>query len=136
MGRRIRECERRIANLTDSLARVGWSEALAAKLHDEEAQLAKLKADRSAATQAPPSPRIVPHPATIAAYLKNLWALLETDPARGRDVLSSFIAPVVLTPMNAEGPGRSYQATGAFNLSFFLSGDFSGSGISGCAGRI
>jgi hypothetical protein len=36
--------------------------------------------------------------------------------------------------MNAEGPGRSYRATGAFNLSFFLSGAFNGSGISGCAG--
>jgi hypothetical protein len=56
------------------------------------------------------------------------------DQARGRDVLSRFVAPVVLAPMNAEGPGRSYRATGAFNLSFFLSGDFSGSGFSGCAG--
>jgi hypothetical protein len=75
----------------------------------------------------------VPHPAAITAYLKNLWTLLETDPARGREILSRFVAPVVLTP-NAEGPGRSYRATGAFNLSFFLSGAFSGAGISGCAG--
>ena len=131
--RRIRDVERRIANLTDSLARVGWSEALAAKLRDEEAQLAKLKTARAASTQ-PPPPRIVPHPATIAAYLKSLWTLLEADPARGRDVLSRFVAPVVLTPMNAENPGRSYRATGAFNFSFFLSGAFSGSGISSCAG--
>ena len=120
--RRIRDVERRIANLTDSLARVGWSDALAAKLRDEEAQLVKLKTDRAASTQRP-SPRVVPHPATIAAYLKNLWPLLETDPARGREILSRFVAPVVLTPVNAEGPGRSYRATGAF-------------GISGCAGRI
>jgi DNA invertase Pin-like site-specific DNA recombinase len=131
--RRIRDVDRRIANLTDSLARAGWSDALAAKLRDEETQLAKLKADR-ASTPVAPVPRIVPHPATIAAYLKNLWTLLDTDPARGRDVLSRFVAPVVLTPLNAEGPGRSYRATGAFNFSFFLSGAFSGSGISSCAG--
>ena len=77
---------------------------------------------------------MVPHPATIAAYLKNLWPLLDTDPARGREILSRFVAPVVLTPMNAEGPGRSYRATGAFNFAFFLSGVLNGSGISGCAG--
>ena len=63
----------------DSLARVGWSEALAARLREEESHLSKLKADRTAATKADPT-RLVPHPAAIADYLKNLWGLLETDP--------------------------------------------------------
>jgi hypothetical protein len=35
---RVRACERRLANLTESLAKVGWSDALAAKLREEEAQ--------------------------------------------------------------------------------------------------
>lgn len=142
IDRRIRDCERRIANVTDSLARVGWSEALAAKLRDEEAVLGRLKAERTAeghaaATQAGPS-RLVPHPTAIAGYLKNLWSLLETDPTRGREILSRFVAPVVLTP-SADGPVRRYRATGAFNLSFLLTASTvveRRSGISGCAGRI
>lgn len=39
--RRIRECERRVANLTESLAKIGWSDALAARLRDEEAELGR-----------------------------------------------------------------------------------------------
>ncbi len=45
----MQECERRIANLTEGLAKVGWSEALAAKLRDEEVQLGKLKGERTVA---------------------------------------------------------------------------------------
>ncbi len=37
--RRVRECERRIANLTESLAKVGWSESLGHKLREEETVL-------------------------------------------------------------------------------------------------
>ncbi|MBK7580177.1 MAG: recombinase family protein [Myxococcales bacterium] len=135
--RRVRDCERRVANLTESLAKLGWSDALASKLREEEAQLGKLKSERSVAAKER-GPRVVPHPAAIAAYLKNLLALLETDPVRGRELLSRFVAPIVMTP-ETEGPVRRYRATGAFNLSFFLAGaaaSESGSGKSGCAGRI
>jgi hypothetical protein len=55
----------------------------------------------------------------LAGYLKNLFALLETDSARGRELLSRFVAPVVMTP-ETEGPHRRYRATGAFNLSFLM----------------
>lgn len=124
---RIRECERRIANLTDSLARIGWSDSLAERLRDEEAQLGRLRAERTAATRrAPPS---VPEPSAIAAYLKDLFPLLEADPVRGREILSRFLAPVVMTP-ETESPVRRYRATGAFNLSFLLSAASSGSGKS------
>jgi hypothetical protein len=67
--------------------------------------------------------------------LANLFTLLETDPARGREILSRFVAPIVMTP-EAEGPARRYRATGAFNISFFLGALSSGSGKSSCAGRI
>ena len=134
---RLRDCERRIANLTEALAKVGWSEALAAKLREEEATLGTLKSERaSAARQAPPP--AIPDQATVAGYLKNLFAVLETDPVRGRELLSRFVSPVVMTP-ELEGPERRYRATGAFNLSFILTAAAVGesrSGKLGCAGRI
>jgi hypothetical protein len=135
-ARRVRECERRVANLTESLAKVGWSEALASKLRDEENLLAKLRAERSTAKRE--APRVVPHPTAVATYLKDLFPLLDTDPVRGRELLSRFVAPVVMTP-KTEGPVRHYRATGAFNLSFLMSAAASGGnriGKSGCAGRI
>jgi hypothetical protein len=76
---------RRVANLTESLAKVGRSEALAARLRDEEALLSRLKNERTAVSKE--VTRAVPHP-TAAGYLKNLFALLETDPVRGRETLS------------------------------------------------
>jgi hypothetical protein len=136
--RRVRDCERRIANLTESLAKIGWSEALATKLREEESQLARRKAERSAASRTS-EPRTVPHPTVIAGYFRNLVALLETDSVRGREVLSRFVSPVVMTP-EGEGPARRYRATGAFNLAFFLSpARLEGAGVvvkSSCAGRI
>ncbi|HEY1954378.1 MAG TPA: hypothetical protein VGH28_02175 [Polyangiaceae bacterium] len=132
--RRVRDCERRLANLTDALAKVGWSEALANKLRDEESHLAKLKAER-AATARDPAARAVPDRATIARYVKNLFTLLETDAVRGREILSRFVAPIVMTP-KVQGSARHYRATGAFNLSFFLAAESSRSGKVGCAGRI
>ena len=124
--------------LTEALAKVGWSEALAAKLREEEAILGRLKTERTAAGRRPAAP-VVPHPGAIAGYLKNLFALLDTDPVRGREVLSRFVSPVVMTPENAEGPERRYRATGAFNLSFLLTAAAEGETRSGkfsCAGAI
>ena len=132
--RRVRDGERRIANLTESLAKVGWSDALASKLREEEAQLGKLKAERSAAAKDNVA-RVTPHPAAISGYLKNLFGLLETDSVRGREILSRFVAPIVMTP-EKEGSARRYRVTGAFNLAYFLAPLPSGSGKYGCAGRI
>jgi hypothetical protein len=36
----------------------------------------------------------------IEGYVGNLFTLLETDPARGREILSRFVAPIVMTPEN------------------------------------
>jgi site-specific DNA recombinase len=145
LDRRVRDCERRVANLTESLAKLGWSDALASKLRDEETQLCRLKAERTAVSKKTPA-RILPHPTAIAGYLKNLFTLLETEPVRGREILARFVAPIVMTPeiepsprglANGEGLGRRYRATGAFNLSFLLSSASSARfGKSGCAGRI
>jgi len=114
-----------------------WSDALASKLREEEAQLGKLKAERTAMAKRA-GPGVVPQPKAIAGYVKNLLALLETDSTRGREILARFVAPIVMTP-KAEGPDRGYRATGAFNMSFFLSVGTvvpDRSGKSSCAGRI
>lgn len=135
--RRVRECERRIANLTEALAKVGWSESLGNKLREEEVLLVRLKAERTTAAK-DPALRVVPHPKAIEAYFRNLFTLLDTDPARGREILSRFVAPIVMTP-EIEGPARRYRATGAFNLGFFLNAISTAetrTGKSGCAGRI
>jgi hypothetical protein len=62
--------------------------------------------------------------------------VLQTDTVRGRELLSRFVSPIIMTP-ETENPVRRCRATGAFNLSFFLtaaaSGE-SGSGKSSCAG--
>jgi site-specific DNA recombinase len=133
----IEDCERRIANLTEALAKVGWSDALAGKLRDEELTLTQLRAKRTAELKER-APRPLPTPAAIASYLDDLLGVLQTDTVRGRELLSRFVSPVIMTP-ETESPVRRYRATGAFNLSFLLtaaaSGE-SGSGKSGCAGRI
>jgi len=131
---RVRDCERRLANLTESLAKLGWSDALASKLREEETLLGKLKTERTAKAKES-DVRVVPHPTAIAGYLKNLFALLETDPIRGREILSRFVSPIVMTP-EVEGPSRRYRATGAFNLSFFLGAPSPVLEKVGCAGRI
>jgi hypothetical protein len=43
VDRRVREGERRVAHLTEALAKVGWSDALASKLRKDECQLGKLE---------------------------------------------------------------------------------------------
>lgn len=63
--------------------------ALAAKLHEEEAQLSRLKGDRTASARETPA-RVLPHPTAVAGYLKNLFAVLDGDPVRGRELLARF----------------------------------------------
>jgi site-specific DNA recombinase len=138
LERKVRASQVRIANLTESLAKIGWSDAVASKLREEEERLGRLKAERSSTASAESHRRPVPHPTAIAGYLRNLFTLLETDAVRGRELLSRFVSPVVMTP-ETEGPARRYRATGAFNMAFFLaaaSSDAKAAGKSSCAGRI
>lgn len=111
--------------------------ALAGKLREEEQALVQLRAKRSS-EQKERAPRAVPSATRIAGYLDNLLGVLQTDTVRGRELLSRFVSPIIMTP-ETENPVRRYRATGAFNLSFLLtaaaSGE-SGSGKSSCAGRI
>ena len=144
LDRGVREAEKRIANLTESLARVGWSDALAAKLAEEERRLAGLRGER--AQKSPQAARqaaavVPPDAASIRRYLRNLFALVEADAKRGREALAHHVRPIVMTP-EAEGPNRRYRATGAVNVSSALRAaqvsarGARGSGKSSCAGAL
>lgn len=129
--RRIREAEGRIRNVTEAMAKIGYSEALLKQLQIEEDRLAALKADQALRRPAPPKPLAVP-PERIQTYIGNLVDVLETDPVRGRERLGRHLALVKMTP-EGEGPDRHYRASGAFNLSTLLK---EASGKSGSGGEI
>jgi hypothetical protein len=100
----------RIRNLTDGLARIGFSAALAARLVEEEAAKARLQSEADA-LRADQAPRVLPHPKVIEGILTNLIHLLDADPGRARAILKRFMPPVVLMP---EGDG--WRLTGGFDL--------------------
>jgi len=117
-GRHIREAENRIRNLTEALARVGFSEALGQQLKEEEARLAAARTAQ--ASQLPNPGKLLIHPAPIRHYFENLVQVVQVDPARGRLVLLRHLQPVVLTPEQMEDGRWCYRVTTAFNLSFLL----------------
>jgi hypothetical protein len=108
----------RVRNITDALAHVGFSAAVAEKLAEEERKLAAL---RATTTKARPLKKGMscPHRGQLERYLEDLLRLLEVDTIRGREVLVRHLTPVVMTP-KGEGPDRHYVATGAFNLALTL----------------
>lgn len=113
LDKRIRESEGRIRNVTDALARVGWSDGLATQLQDEERRLSQLRTERArlskGATVATPAPE------RIAGFLRESLGVLRTDPVKGREFLTKHLAPVVMTP-EGEGRERHYRMTGAFDM--------------------
>ena len=64
-------------------------------------------------------------PATDSVTLKQAVAHMEVSKfvgawlGRSGKLLARFVAPLVMTP-EGKSPDRSYRATGAFDLSFFL----------------
>lgn|GEM_PF-5489257 len=114
----MRDADRRVRNLTEGIAKVGWTEALAAKLKAEEARLATLHAQLAATgqqrQQAP-----LPNDKIIRQLLWDLLGLLSKNPARGREALARCLRPFVLVPEGEPG-AQHYRATGALNLSLIL----------------
>ena len=112
--RRIATTQRNIANLTNAIGKMGFSEAIANRLKEEESKLHSLKGQEASAA-AKAGPEVIPHPKAIEGFLVNLLRLLETDPVRARQELVAFMPPFVLTP-TPEG----YRATGAFDMNVLL----------------
>jgi site-specific DNA recombinase len=124
-----------IANVTEALSKVGWSDALGAKLKADEAALVALRAERSQATQAIGATIPTPHPAMVAAAFRDLLGLLSKDPIRGREFLARYVGEVSMRPL-PEGSKARYEGTGALNLSFLLGGEKTGAEVISCAGWI
>lgn len=82
------------ARVRSGLAKLGWSDSLATKLREEEAQLAQLKTLHCSQLVAPE--RALPERAVIEDFLSKLLVLLEVDPARGREILLKYVPPVVV----------------------------------------
>jgi len=113
---RVADCERCLANLTEALAKAGGAEALAAKLRSQR----RRARSQSSARFALPGPRkspggrfLVGHAVTTRhhrasqrsahdgrltgtrsqATWTKLFAVLETEAARGRERLARFVSP-------------------------------------------
>ncbi len=109
----LHQAEAAVRNLTDALARMGWSDAIQARLQDEERRLADLRATRAAmAGRAEVKP---PDPGLVEDYVRGLLDTLEADPERGRELLRHHVGTVCLTP-KASGGRNWYQAEGAFSF--------------------
>jgi site-specific DNA recombinase len=113
LERDLQDAESRVRNVTVGLAKIGFSDALAAQLKAEEARLSDAKAALARATQTRAS--VLPHPSLIEKYLRNLLGLLETDKDAARALLKRHMPPLVLTP---EGP--TFRIKGGFDLSICL----------------
>jgi hypothetical protein len=100
-------------NVTAALAKIGFSEALAAQLAEDEKRVADAKARLSQAGAR--TPKVLPHPSRIESYVRNLLAVLEADKDAARALLGRHMPPLVLTP-----EGSTYRITGGFDLSLCL----------------
>jgi hypothetical protein len=93
-----------------ALVAVPGSKALADKLGIEERSLTELEAQRLELQEA--RPRIIPHPAAIASYVRNLAETLEAgDLSQAGDVLRSALAPFSMHP-----EAGKYRMSGLINL--------------------
>jgi hypothetical protein len=96
-----------------ALAKIGFSEALATQLAEEEKRASEVKARLRQASAS--APKVLPHPRRIESYVRNLLTVLETNKDAARALLARHMPPLVLTP---DGP--SYRITGGFDLSICL----------------
>lgn len=102
----LEEAEKRVANLTDALARLGWSDAVASSLQAEERKLREL---RAVARRAPEDAHVDPE--ILAAFLLKLVAWLRDNPEEGRLVLHAFTSKVSVSHTAEEA-----RLTGAFDV--------------------
>jgi hypothetical protein len=96
---------------------MGWSQALADLLRDEEAKLAVLKSQGCPVRQS--ARERAAHPKIIEGYLCSFLALIDGDPIAGGEILARNIQPLVLTP-RADG---GHDITGGFNVATVIAAE-------------
>jgi len=131
----IAAAEDSIRRLVDALARSSWSDALGARLREEEARLAALKQEQATgAASGPPAPPTL-DPERIVGFVRDLPATLALDPQRARDLLRAHLPDGIRLVPESKGPTRWYVASGALSLipSTYIAGR-SGNSV-GCSSR-
>jgi site-specific DNA recombinase len=111
----VRAQEVRVQKVTESFARVGFSEALASQLRTEENRLRELKARLSAAH---PARGNAPRPLDKAVAERLALRLEEyarKAPERAREALAAVVTPIVLNPVRT-GETRGYVAEGSISI--------------------
>lgn len=108
-GSEIGEAERRVANATEAIVKMGYSEALHEALRREESRLAQLRVRVEGArtvTRLPLSER------QVEKILGSMTEALRASPERSREVLSRHLTPLTMSPT-----AYGYNYGGGFRLS-------------------
>ncbi len=122
--------------MTEALARIGYSEPLAAKLQAEEARL--LDARKALSGMAPAAKPSAPPPSysqeAVLAVVDNLAAVVLAKPQKGKALLQAVVEGILMEPSpNGYAVRVTLKKTNPAAL-----GEDSGVGDSksGCGGRI
>jgi site-specific DNA recombinase len=107
---KVEKARQTIAQATQALILVPTSQAMAQRLQAEERALEALEAQLEAIQ--PARPKVVPHPAAVAAYVARLADVLEAgDLVRAGDILRTALSPFKMIP-----EVKGYRLSGALNL--------------------
>ncbi len=80
-----------VGNIVKALVAVPESVALSAELAKEEATLGRFRAELEA--MQPQRPKVMPHPAAIAAYVRDLQRLIVENPLEAATALKHSLKP-------------------------------------------
>lgn len=105
----IKEAERCVANATNVLTRLGWSDAIAQQLRVDEARLANLRELLEQAAK--PQTYAIPTVDDVKAHFADLIAVLEKRSIEARQAIQRYAGYIKMTP---EPDG--YLAEGRWNL--------------------
>ncbi len=122
LQREILTAELRLRNVTEAIAKAGWSEALKTQLAREETQLRTLRDQQKALLQRLNVPVPLIPKGHVESLVRNLLGTLEVDLRAGRELLAKHVGPITLSP-KMKGSSRWYEASGAFDLSVVLSSE-------------
>jgi hypothetical protein len=96
----VRSAEARVEKVTEALARIGYSEPLAAKLRAEEARL--LNAREALAGAAPAAKAPAPPPSysreAVLAVVENLAAAVLVKPQKSKALLQAVVEGILMDP--------------------------------------
>jgi hypothetical protein len=129
----VRAAEGRIEKVTEALARIGYSEPLAAKLRAEEAKLLDARAALAQATAAAvpaPLPRAYSGRAALAV-LENIGAAALAKPQKAKALLHGIVEGILMQP---RADGYSVRVVLKQTDPAILSDGGAGDSQTGCGG--